>query len=128
MSPSAAPALTRFEAIGPIGPTDNNAINHGSDLAPGATLMPTLLALSVGHDIAVDHAVVMVGRSPLCDARLDSVRVSRRHCILAPEGGEVVVRDLGSANGTWINGRRVAVGRLKPGDELSIADIHYRLE
>jgi hypothetical protein len=90
--------------------------------------MPTLLARSAGPDIAVDHAVVMVGRHPQCDARLGSVLVSRRHCISAAEGGEVVVRGLGSTNGTWINGRRVEAGRLKPGDEMSIADVHYRLE
>jgi pSer/pThr/pTyr-binding forkhead associated (FHA) protein len=90
--------------------------------------MPTLFAISVGRDIAVDHAVIMVGRHPQCDARLDSFRVSRRHCILTREGGEVAVRDLGSTNGTWINGRRVESGRLKPGDEMWIAHIRYRLE
>jgi len=42
--------------------------------------------------------------------------------------GEVVVRDLGSTNGTRINGERVEVGRLRPGDELSIAHYRYRLE
>jgi len=41
--------------------------------------------------------------------------------------GEVIVRDLGSTNGIRINGKRVEFGRLKPGDELSIAHIRYRL-
>jgi len=41
---------------------------------------------------------------------------------------EVVVRDLGSTNGIRINGERVERGRLRPGDELSIAHIRYRLE
>lgn len=44
------------------------------------------------------------------------------------ESGDVVVRDLGSTNGIRINGQRVEVGRLRPGDELSIAHIRYRLE
>ena len=44
------------------------------------------------------------------------------------ESGEVVVRDLGSTNGIRINGQRVEIGRLHPGDELSIAHIRYRLE
>jgi hypothetical protein len=44
------------------------------------------------------------------------------------ESGEVVVRDLGSTNGIRINGQRVEMGRLKPGDELSIAHIRYRLD
>jgi pSer/pThr/pTyr-binding forkhead associated (FHA) protein len=79
-------------------------------------------------DIPVDHPTVMVGRHAQCDARLDSRRVSLRHCILTEDGGEVVVRDLGSTNGTWINGRRVERWRLKPSDEISIAHIRYRLD
>jgi pSer/pThr/pTyr-binding forkhead associated (FHA) protein len=69
----------------------------------------------------------MVGRHPQCDVRLDSPRVSSRHCIISVEGGEVVVRDLGSTNGTRINGRLVESGRLSRGDELSIAHIRYYL-
>jgi pSer/pThr/pTyr-binding forkhead associated (FHA) protein len=72
--------------------------------------------------------LILVGRHPQCDARLDSYWVSLRHCILAGDGGEVVVRDLGSTNGTWINGRRVEAGRLRPGDEIAIAHILYRLD
>jgi pSer/pThr/pTyr-binding forkhead associated (FHA) protein len=87
-----------------------------------------LVALSIGPDIPVDHSVIMVGRHPRCDVRLDSLRVSRRHCFLSEEGGELVVRDLGSTNGTRINGRPVNSGRLKPGDELSIAHVRYRFE
>ena len=44
------------------------------------------------------------------------------------ESGDVVVRDLGSTNGIRINGQRVEMGRLKPGDELSIAHIRFRLD
>ena len=44
------------------------------------------------------------------------------------ENDQVLVRDLGSTNGIRINGMRVETGRLRPGDELSIAHIRYRLE
>ncbi len=47
---------------------------------------------------------------------------------MTQENGEVLVRDLGSTNGIRINGQRVEIGRLKAGDELSIAHIRYRLE
>ena len=90
--------------------------------------MPTLRAVFDGPDITLDRALVMVGRHPQCDARLDSLWVSRRHCILTEDGGEVVVRDLGSTNGIRINGQRVERGRLRPGDEISIAHFRYRLE
>lgn len=95
----------------------------------GRALMPVrLVALEEGPDIFLDRAMMVVGRHPQCDARLDSIRVSRRHCCMTQDNGEVVVRDLGSTNGIRINGQRVEMGRLRPGDELSIAHIRYRLE
>src|SRR5919199_3556359 len=87
-----------------------------------------LVALDEGPDIQVDRAMLVVGRHPQCDTRLDSIRVSRRHCCMTQDNGEVVVRDLGSTNGIRINGQRVEAGRLRPGDELSIAHIRYRME
>ena len=86
------------------------------------------VAIDEGPDISLDRAMVVVGRHPDCDTRLDSLRVSRHHCCLARENDQVVVRDLGSTNGIRINGMRVETGRLRPGDELSIAHIRYRLE
>jgi len=95
----------------------------------GLPLMPTrLVALDEGPDIPLDRAMVVVGRHPQCDARLDSLRVSRHHCCMTQDHGEVIVRDLGSTNGIRINGQRVELGRLRPGDELSIAHIRYRLD
>jgi FHA domain len=87
-----------------------------------------LVALDEGPDIMLDRTMVVVGRHPNCDTRLDSLRVSRHHCCMTQESGEVVVRDLGSTNGIRINGQRVEIGRLRAGDELSIAHIRYRLE
>lgn len=89
-----------------------------------------LVALDEGPDIPVDRPVVIVGRHPQCDARIDSIRVSRRHCCMTADQdhNEIVVRDLGSTNGIRINGQRVEMGRLRPGDELSIAHIRYRLD
>jgi hypothetical protein len=87
-----------------------------------------LVALDEGPDIILDRAMVVVGRHPSCDTRLDSLRVSRHHCCMTHESGDVMVRDLGSTNGIRINGQRVEIGRVRPGDELSIAHIRYRLE
>ena len=68
-----------------------------------------------------------LGRDPRCDARLDSLQVSRFHCCVSQIDDGVHVSDLGSTNGTRINGRCVKSGRLRPGDELMIADLRYRL-
>jgi hypothetical protein len=91
--------------------------------------MPTrLVALDEGPHIPLDRAMVVVGRHPQCDVRLDSLRVSRHHCCMTQDHGDVIVRDLGSTNGIRINGQRVEIGRLRPGDELSIAHMRYRLD
>src|SRR3954453_2338251 len=96
---------------------------------PGNAKMPVrLVALDEGADIVLDRAMVVVGRHPQCDARLDSLRISRHHCCMTQDQNDVVVRDLGSTNGIRINGQRVEVGRVRPGDELSIAHIRYRLD
>jgi hypothetical protein len=87
-----------------------------------------LIALEGGTDISVGPIPVLVGRESRCNARLDSIRVSRFHCCLTEVDGKVVVLDLGSVNGTRINGRLVKLGRLRHGDELSIAHLRYRVE
>jgi predicted component of type VI protein secretion system len=87
-----------------------------------------LVALDGGPDIPTGREPIVVGRHPRCDVRLHWPRVSRWHCCLTEVDGVVIVRDLGSSNGTLINGRRVEAGRLRPGDELSIANLRYRLE
>jgi predicted component of type VI protein secretion system len=91
-------------------------------------MSPRLVALDEGPDIALYRNLVVVGRHPACDTRLDSLRVSRHHCCIAREDGHFVVRDLGSTNGIRINGQQVESGPLRPGDELSIAHLRYRLE
>jgi pSer/pThr/pTyr-binding forkhead associated (FHA) protein len=87
-----------------------------------------LVAMYEGPDILVDRDMILVGRHPACDVRLDSLMVSSRHCCITPTRGGVQVKDLGSTNGIWINGRRVGSGWIRPGDEFSIAYHPYKLE
>ena len=87
-----------------------------------------LVALDEGPDVAVGRPVLLLGRYPGCDVRLNSTRVSWCHCCLTTIDGAVQVRDLGSTNGIRINGRRVSTGWLKPGDELAIAHLRFRVE
>ncbi len=71
---------------------------------------------------------MVVGRHTGCDVRLESARVSRRHCCIGLDREGVIIRDLGSTNGTRINGQRIETGLLRPGNELVIAHLRYRLE
>jgi predicted RNA-binding Zn-ribbon protein involved in translation (DUF1610 family) len=67
-----------------------------------------------------------IGRSPDNDVFLDDVTVSRKHAVLAQNGNEFLIEDLGSLNGTFVNRRRIeAPTRLESGDEVQIGK--YRL-
>lgn len=91
--------------------------------------MSARLVSSCGYPtIALEGAFVIVGRHENCDVTIHSSRVSRQHCCLALDHGTLVVRDLCSTNGTWINGARIESGTLRCGDELLIAHLGYRLE
>ncbi len=60
------------------------------------------------------------GRSPACDIRLPEQGVSRRHCTIRHKGRKLEIVDLDSANGTFVNGRRIKRGRLGVSDKLAI--------
>lgn len=67
------------------------------------------------------EGVVTIGRSPSSDVFLDDVTVSRNHARIQRSGSSVVLQDLGSLNGTYVNRRRIEVEEdLENGDELQI--------
>lgn len=70
---------------------------------------------------------VLVGRQQDCDIPVPSEEVSRHHARIKPTADGVMVEDLGSANGTYINGKRIQQGLLKPGDELRLDTIRFLL-
>jgi pSer/pThr/pTyr-binding forkhead associated (FHA) protein len=70
-----------------------------------------------------------IGRHDDCVIRIRSSQVSRRHCELYEEESKLVLRDLGSSNGTFVNGKRV-LGKqtLKVGDVLTIGGVTLRVD
>jgi hypothetical protein len=76
--------------------------------------------------IAVDQLPCVVGRHAGCDRRIPNPVVSRRHCLFTWRDGRVWVEDLGSLNGTFLNGDPVHGPRpLTDGDRLDIADLSF---
>ncbi|MBN2359700.1 MAG: FHA domain-containing protein, partial [Deltaproteobacteria bacterium] len=64
---------------------------------------------------------VEIGRDPACGLILDDDQVSRRHCALIVTGGQLLIEDLRSANGTTLNGERVTAARpIGPRDDVTI--------
>jgi len=69
-----------------------------------------------------------IGRDPANDIVLEDTTVSRRHAQIERQDGDVVLTDLGSSNGTFVNGRRVQQAPLRPGDEVVIGGCTFRLQ
>ncbi|MFO0839961.1 MAG: FHA domain-containing protein [Phycisphaerae bacterium] len=68
---------------------------------------------------------IVLGRDHQCDLRVPLRDVSRQHCELITTKDKLTVRDLGSTNGTYVNGKRVAESPLKPGDQLSVGPVTF---
>jgi ABC transport system ATP-binding/permease protein len=65
---------------------------------------------------------MVMGRDAVNDIILNDLEISRRHAAITFRGGRYFVEDLGSTNGTFVNGRRVTVATpLKDGDLLDLA-------
>ncbi|MDA1014085.1 MAG: FHA domain-containing protein [Planctomycetota bacterium] len=88
-----------------------------------------LIPVDKGRRIVLDKAVVFIGRHPECDVVLTrSRKVSRKHCCIAQVNSRFMIRDLGSMNGTRLNGKRIKrESRVRLGDKVSIGDVQYVL-
>jgi predicted component of type VI protein secretion system len=91
-----------------------------------ARLVP--LNAGVAPTIPLQRPVLLIGRHPECDVRIDLGKISRRHCCVALAYDRVMIRDLGSRNGLRVNGVTVEEAQLHPGDEVAIGPIIYRME
>ena len=76
-----------------------------------------------GQDQLFDRPAtdIIIGRDPSCDYVIDSSAISRRHAQIVPSPAAFMLEDLGSANGTFLNGARVTQAtQLKSGDEIGL--------
>ena len=92
------------------------------DAAPPPVQRETVTLTVDGRVLPVTSSRVVVGRSRECDVRVDDGNVSRRHCEVVQESPTTwVVADLGSTNGTEVNGRKVSRRtRLDDGDRITV--------
>jgi hypothetical protein len=94
-----------------------------------ATGVPRLLN-DMGDELPLDDGELVVGRDAGLGLSLpDESTVSRRHASLTKQGARVTLRDLGSTNGTYVNGARLqGEAELRPGDSVQFGAVRFRYE
>ncbi|MDJ0380275.1 DUF1707 and FHA domain-containing protein [Streptomyces sp. G-G2] len=101
-----------------------SAVSVGIRRAWAAEKLPRLLLPQPG----TVGEVLSIGRDPGSGLRLGHETVSRHHAELRPQNGQWVLRDLGSTNGTTVNGQRVGgAAVVRVGDQVGFGSMNYRL-
>lgn len=72
--------------------------------------------------------ITVIGRREDCDLRIPLTEVSRKHCRLVIGGDNVRIEDLGSSNGTLVNGQRIQESTLNPGDYLQVGPVVFAVQ
>jgi pSer/pThr/pTyr-binding forkhead associated (FHA) protein len=79
-----------------------------------------------GCSIRLEDLPVTMGRGSEVELCLSDPYLSHYHCKIDQIGGTLVVRDLGSKNGTFVNGFRVTESHVMPGDKLTVGRVEFR--
>jgi len=122
------------EAVGSLGEKtlDTESSSHDGGAELGQPFVLTVVdGASRGTSRTIDPAEpnkVLVGSSPACELRLEDEAVSRRHVALEPVGQRLRLRDLGSANGTEVDGVIVLEAMLRGGETLRLGQSSIRCE
>jgi hypothetical protein len=129
----------RAEGYGFVGPVHvelniDDSLTQGQFLvasgfqeAPGGAAVGSIF-LEDGRRIEIGEAAVCIGRMPECDINLSDANVSRKHAEIRRQGTGFVVVDLGSTNGTKVNGANVKERLLNNGDEITVGATKLRFE
>ena len=87
-----------------------------------------LVPLEGGTPIEIAKDLILIGRKEDCDVRIDHKSISKLHCVIVKTDGLLLLRDLGSTNGTRVNGQRVRRAAILPTDQLQIASLRYGVQ
>ncbi len=111
--PDAGKSLTQLELEAQPPPPVNVEIRLGGRMVLQRTFMPPAM---------------FIGRDPTCELRLDNLNVSRHHARIIWHKGRFQVEDLGSSNGTLVNGRKVEKQELSTNDTITVGKFSVQLK
>lgn len=77
------------------------------------------------YKIVIDFWPAVIGRGTDANVRLPDREISRRHCQLELRDGTPAIQDLGSTNGTYVNGRNITDAPVMPGDRVQLGNILF---
>jgi hypothetical protein len=97
-----------------------------AQLPVGSAMLVVLRGPNAGSTFSLDGDLTTAGRHPDSDIFLDDVTVSRRHAEFYRESGRFTVRDVGSLNGTYVNGSRIEETELAGNDEVQIGKFRLK--
>lgn len=117
--------MPQVPAQGP--PQPGHAPYSPTVLPPRMALLVVTQGPNAGARFLLDLDVITAGRSVDSDIFLDDVTVSRAHAEFRRSGDSFAIVDLGSLNGTYVNGERVDQARLRGGDTVQIGRFHLVL-
>jgi pSer/pThr/pTyr-binding forkhead associated (FHA) protein len=81
------------------------------------------------REIPLTQAEFLIGRGSDCELRLHGASISRHHCLIRLGAAEVTLTDLGSSNGTYLNGLRItSQAELHHGDEIKVGEFSFWIE
>lgn len=120
-------------SIGDLGSLPDEPDEESSNAFQGAAAahilaLKSLNGPSAGRQQTLPQPECLVGRSDQCHLKLDSTSVSRTHCRIAVADEALLVTDLESRHGTFVNDRRITEpAELRPGDQLRIGQLRFEV-
>lgn len=98
-------------------------------MRPHAEMLGILQPVGGGDPIPLNKPEMVIGRRPSCDIRLDYENISGKHCMLRLINGVWNVKDLGSTNGTTVNGARLITEQsVMPDEEFGVAGHMFTIQ
>ena len=101
---------------------DTRAAIEAEAAAPKGCRLIIVAGPDLGMEWAFKTPEIVLGRDEECDLMMSDIAVSRRHAKIALEDGQFFLYDLGSGNGTFLNGTHIDREELSPGDELTVGE------
>lgn len=77
------------------------------------------------RSFSITRDITVIGRREDCDFRIPLGDISRKHCRLIREESALRVEDLGSSNGTYLNGKRIHEAQVQPGDTIQVGPVVF---